>query len=582
MSRDRRARTVSHQFIEALENRRLLSEGQLDTSFSGDGQAQAKFSAQLANIAVATEGDKTVVVGTAGVNDDIAMARFNFDGSPDTTFGSKGTGVIQIHPDGDSSNINVAQAVAIDGQGRIVVAGAAGGNMLVLRFTPGGQLDKSFDHDGIVGIGFHGLGVEAQANSLAIQTNGKIVLAGEGGFGSNNFAIARLNDNGSIDTTFGDAIVVNQKITHTGTTIIDIGDKSFAEAIALDYSISASNPRIVVAGGFDSGSSEKMAIMRLNSNGSLDSSFDHDGKVSFSLPTDNSNLATGVVVQAGGKVVVTGSASTSSTTNNIFVALRLNTNGSVDTSFGDQGTGVTGIGFGANDAATSLTVGLDGRLFLGGFAGSKLAIAALTSNGVLDKNFGTGGKVTTAVSPAIDQFASVGIGYLGDRVVVAYSDFNGATANVLRYLDIAPTVGAGQILTNASEQGPTPITFLVTRDQTLPFDTRVNFTIGGTATEPGLFANKNGLTDYTLTNMTVPFLGADRTSNPDAVCRYPRGSERRARHAHADRRQNSRTHGDGDVQRQFRSVLLDRQSAQCEHQYPGQRHHRVDDAEDHR
>jgi uncharacterized delta-60 repeat protein len=488
--------------IESLESRRLLSGGQLDTSFSGDGKATAKFTTDLTNTAVAIEGNKTLIVGTAGVNDDIAMARFNFDGSPDTSFGSAGTGVIQIHPDGDSDNLNVAEAVAIDGQGRIVVVGAAGDNMLVLRFNSNGSLDKSFDHDGIVGIDF-GFGNSAQANTVAIQTDGKIVVAGEGGFTGNQIAVARLNSNGSLDTTFGDTVVVLNKISHTGKEILDFGDSSSADAIALDYSASQTNPRIVLAGDFRSGSANKMEIMRLKSDGSLDTSFDQDGKVAFSLPTDNSNFATGLALQSG-KVVVTGFAGAKFGQNEVFVALRLNINGSIDKSFGDQGDGVEAVGFGGDDEATSLTVGLNGRLFLGGSFSGKIAVAALTPNGILDKNFGTGGKTSTSLATGIGEFRSVGIGYLGDRVVVASPNFTSGTANVVRFLDINPTVGAGQFLTTASEQGPTSVSFLVTRDQTLPFDTKVNFTIGGTASAPTFFALKDKTADYTLTNMSIP------------------------------------------------------------------------------
>ncbi len=506
MQRRAQTRRAGKGFIEALESRRLLTAGQLDTSFSSDGMAQAKFSTDLANSVVAIEGNKTLVVGTAGVNDDIAMARFNFDGTPDTSFGTAGTGIIQIHPDGDSSNQDVAQAVAIQGDGKIVVAGGAGNVMLVLRFMPNGQLDKSFDKDGIVGISFPGFLESAQALSVVVQQDGKIVVAGESGEAgheSPSFAIARLNANGSLDTTFGSEMLVRQKLVHTGMEKIDFGDDSFAVAVALDTSGGLNNPKIVVAGGFDSGPATKMEIIRLNSNGSLDTSFDQDGKVAFSLPTDNDILATGVVVQNTGKVVVTGYAGPSSGKNEVFVALRLNKNGSIDNSFGGRGNGISSAGFGGDDEANSLTVGLNGRLFLGGSADGKIAIAALTPDGVLDPSFGSGGKLTTSLSSAADGIG-VGIGYLGDRVVAAAPNFESGTATVVRYLDINPTIGAGQILNTASEQGPTPVTFLVTRDQTLPFDTIVNFTIGGTATAPTLFALKDKTADYTLTNMSIP------------------------------------------------------------------------------
>ena len=188
-----------------------------------------------------------------------------------------------------------------------------------------------------------------------------------------------------------------------------------------------------------------------------------------------------------------------------YLAFRLNSNGSIDKSFGETGDGSELISFGGNDTAWSVTLGLNGRLFLAGSIGSEIAIVALTKDGVRDTSFGSGGKVTTA-GGLVGITSTVGVAYLGDRLVVAAGG-SGNTMNVLRFLDINPTVAVTAINTTASEQGPTPVSFIVSRDQRLPFDTLIDFTIGGTATAPTFLALRNHTNDYTLTNLMVPLVG---------------------------------------------------------------------------
>jgi len=176
--------------LETLETRRLLSAaGSLDSSFNGDGLANVDFGQGVVGVAtdVAVQSDgKTVVVGyTTGATHDFAVARFNFDGSLDTTFGAPASPGRAVTPIGNKDYAE-AKAVAIQGDGKIVVVGEDdversfdydGSNFAVARYLPNGRLDPTFDGDGIRTIKVRGP-VE-YANAVAVQGDGKILVAGQ-------------------------------------------------------------------------------------------------------------------------------------------------------------------------------------------------------------------------------------------------------------------------------------------------------------------------------------------------------------------------------------------------------------------
>jgi uncharacterized delta-60 repeat protein len=184
--------------------------GTLDKSFSGDGKATvavANFRLVAQDVAVQADG-KTVIVGPATRNVSppnpfFAVARLNLDGTPDTTFGDGGF----ASPSGVAfstfrgSREHFTRAVAIQPDGKIVVAGELGGEWAVARYLSNGTLDLSFDGDGVQTIGFNSV-----VRDIAVQSNGKIVVVGTHLDGivliNFNIAIARLNPNGSFDRSF--------------------------------------------------------------------------------------------------------------------------------------------------------------------------------------------------------------------------------------------------------------------------------------------------------------------------------------------------------------------------------------------
>lgn len=245
-----------------------------------------------------------------------------------------------------------------------------------------GRLDPSFGSAGKALIDFGG---SDGAWAVAAQpSDGKLVLAGETSAGAkpNDFAVVRLNANGSPDASFGVG----------GKKTIDFGgdDRAFAVALQPDG-------KIVVAGQTSSGGATTFAVARLNPDGSLDGSFGPlgDGKSPISIP-NTKGVATSVLVRPDGEIIVVGTTTVPNSQAD-FTAVWLSPNGLVDSLVGD--TGVKVVDFGADDNARGATLQADGKIVIAGDStagagGHDFAAARLNPNGSVDSAFGTGGKVT--------------------------------------------------------------------------------------------------------------------------------------------------------------------------------------------
>ncbi|HEX4792518.1 MAG TPA: DNRLRE domain-containing protein [Humisphaera sp.] len=508
MTSTRLTRKHATHFIEALETRRLLSAGGLDLSFSGDGKASVNFgplTVFLNAMAVQSNG-KIVEVGEAS-DGQLALARLNADGSPDTTFGPSHSGVLVTAYAG-STDVQ-ARAVAIQPDGKIVVAASRNFHTFdVLRFNPDGSFDKTFDSDGIVNVDV-GFNTNGDPAALAIQQDGKIVVVGGDVEIDADFFIARLNANGSLDRSFGDVLVSAPGLptVRSGTTTVDYNGFEGATAVTIDYhGTAADNPdfgHIVVVGDqtvFGDGNivASKIGLARFNTNGTLDKSFNGTGKRLITIAGENYADASGVVIEPAGQIVVGGTIAPTPNSPKQFLLMGLTSAGANNSLFGSNGVVTTSFNAGSSHAH-AIVNGFTQDIILGGNAGDQFALAAYSVNGKLDPAFGIGGKVTTpgfaGTSHVIEALA------LGpNRTIVAAGEDAFQTA---RYFDIGPSVAVTAIIKTASEKGPQPETFVVTRDLRLPFPTRVYFTIGGTATSPTALAVKDHSNDYTLSGMTI-------------------------------------------------------------------------------
>jgi uncharacterized delta-60 repeat protein len=349
-------------------------DGSLDSTFGGDGIVTTNFSPETDHaygVAIQADG-KILAAGVAGVggpNAMLAIARYNTDGSPDTAFGGDGKVTTDITPLDD-----YAHAVVIAPDGKIVLAGALAnccGNatFAAVRYNTDGTLDPTFGGDGIVttditkhvDFGFW----------AAAQADGKVVAAGIAGLGGPNakFALVRYNLDGSLDSTFGGDGVVTTDFTPT----VDWAD---SVAVQADGKI--------VAMGFSGqgGPNTKFALARYNPDGTLDATFGAGGKVTTDF-TRFFDWGWAVAIQADGKIVAAGcSGFTGGGTHGKFALARYNTDGTLDTTFGDDGKVTTDFTR-FDDCAGAVAIGADGKIVVAGDSGiggqnGKVAVARYT------------------------------------------------------------------------------------------------------------------------------------------------------------------------------------------------------------
>lgn len=279
---------------------RLTSGGAFDTTFSDDGIAEVDVNGIGVGQAVALQGEN-VVVATALFDGEFAVVRLTSSGALDTTFNAGGAvpGIAAVDP---SSGVDQVRDVAVDpASGKIVVVGAAGGDFAIGRFNANGTVDTGFGTNGVLLVDFDAK--EDAANAVAIQSNGKIVVAGTAvrpnETARGDFAVVRLNTNGTLDTTFdGDG---RARVPFSGL------------AIALDVFVQ-SDGKIVLGGTQQDTSIRNFALARLTAGGALDTTFVGEDfsaypatqRINFGSPSNRDDVASGLVQQSDGNYVLGG------------------------------------------------------------------------------------------------------------------------------------------------------------------------------------------------------------------------------------------------------------------------------------
>lgn len=333
------------------------------------------------------------------------VVRLNTNGTLDTTFGTGGLATVKF---GDLDQVLTGLAIQTDGKILVVGSGFAGGSGQLARLNTDGTLDTSFGTGGMVAL------FPVTPGPMALLPDGKIILVELNLVNGVGVAqMQRFDSNGQIDTTFG-----------TGGTVPIL---FFGSAIT----VQSNGKFLITSSGVGSGT-----VARYNSNGSLDTTFGISGQQS-------ALAAPGIILQSNGEIVTTGSIATlpaSKGNQTAFSLMRFNANGVTDSTFGTRGAAVTSFASLPSASADALAIQSNGDILAGGSASNgspqptgAFALARYTSTGLLDTTFGTGGLVTTGFGNEVTaNIAAIAVQTDGN-IVVAGSASNGQFI-VARYL----------------------------------------------------------------------------------------------------------------------------------------------------
>lgn len=367
--------------------------GRLDTTFGSAGRAvTAVGSGQDSAYASALQPDGKLVLGGfcfGSLDEDFCLVRYNSDGSLDTSFGASGKVITPVVTNlGALSAADYGFSLLLQPDGKIVLGGYCPTTRerigCVIRYLPNGAVDAAF---GTAGKVFTSIGVGSTlTQSLARQTDGKLLLAGLCSNGTlvNDFCAARINSDGSVDSTFGSS----------GLVVVAMNATSFATP---GLAIQTDGKAILVGTCDVGGVVTAFCALRLNADGSVDLSYGVSGKfVDTVVPVATpQNAAEAVKLQVDGKLVIAGACRSGSER---MCALRLNSNGTRDASFGGAGYYVASVG--TESRANDLVIDTAGRVLLAGSCRistiDEYCAVRVTPSGQTDLAFGVGGVANLA------------------------------------------------------------------------------------------------------------------------------------------------------------------------------------------
>lgn len=477
---------------------RYVSTGQQDPTFGSAGIVVTLVGTSTTANAVALDAsDQIVVAGVATVSGvtQIYLARYTTAGTLDTTFNS--TGVVTTVVTG--SDYSLANALVIQADGKILVGGIAGfgsaAEFMVARYNTDGSLDTSFNAAGAQpGVITTAIGDQSSVSAVSLQSTGAIIASGTSMTESSfEFASARYTTSGILDTTYGTSGV--------STVSIGSGAVSTCNAILGDDSV-------FLGGSYNT---NNIAVVKLQSDGSLDTSFGTSGIASTTIGV--SAQASCLKIQSDDKIVVCG---TSLLTNQGLVTLlRYNTNGTLDTNFGTAGIATTALGF--NASANDLAIQSDGKIVIAGFTDANALLMRYLSTGLRDVTFAADGLNPTPTGdpafPSILQTISFrAMDFTKDAVALPDTNFDntyGVTPPLI-------SLKAWRMLPSSSAQEPITVEFDMPIDLDTTWDPTIDLKLlvannGGT----GSVINVRGRIDLKASGLqlgvTSPATGFSQT-----------------------------------------------------------------------
>lgn len=306
------------------------------------------------------------------------LVRYNSNGIVDTTFGKKGITTSTIN--NSTGNANYCSLLQTDG--KIILGGdyynGSSFAFAVLRYNANGSIDTMFGNKGAAYYSVGNASIKDNVgNAIGLQSDGKIILAGNSSNGSNSdFTIVRFNSNGSVDSSFG---IKGACVTPIGSA----NDNCYSMAVQAD-------DKIVLGGDIQDGTAFKFSITRFTRNGILDGTFAQNGIFIDSVGTNDDDYGYSVSIQKDKKIILGGTAKYNGVYR--FALLRVDSSGKVDNLFGSGGMAFGNFSstIASTDYGRAMAIQPDGKILLAGrtyLNGSEFGLLRFNSNGSLDGYF---------------------------------------------------------------------------------------------------------------------------------------------------------------------------------------------------
>ena len=397
---------------------RYNDNGSPDKSFIGQGRLNGQYQQGFTtfNTSAMQSDGKLVTAGLTwnGKDYDFAVVRYNINGTLDNTFNKIGKQIA------DFGNDDIATSIQIQADGKILIAGTSGsinGQFAVARFNEDGSPDLNFNTTGkaVLTMGFADL-----LAGITVQADGKILLVGstfkDTNYDISYFAIGRLNKNGTPDNTF----------STNGKQFINFeSSPSFASSV-----IAQKDGKIVVAGRAIIAGQNNFAIARFNANGSLDNSFSTDGKQTNKFGTHD-YFGQALALESNGNILLAGYDQSDNGNTNLWSLVRYLPNGKLDSSFGKKGYQITDMGSSLSESK-AIAINKDGRIAVGGSNGN-FSLVVYKTNGTPDSSFGNNG--ISIIHIGIETSAIHSLSFNNDKLYAAgRANFPGTFGIVARYL----------------------------------------------------------------------------------------------------------------------------------------------------
>lgn len=318
---------VVSQFQKKIKLKKFNTDGSINTSFGVNGLIQNDFpSLNYAASLVIQTGDKMVVSGAwSNAADDSFLLRYYADGSFDTSFGTNG---LLLYP----ATYYTSRCKSLPDNSFIVpltqVPLTTSNSFSIVKLTPAGVLDTSFGTNGTASASiFNNLNDICEVNNLIIQPDGKIIVIGKAktATGTQQYASVRFLPNGSLDATFGVNGIAVYNPFSTPAFLVNI-----------NCSTLQSDGKIIIGINYEQYNTDtnaRMMCIRLNANGSLDTSYGING---YNFISNDFYTTSNMLLQPDGKLLIVGRSENVATTYSNYI-LRLNSNGSYDTDFNNTG-----------------------------------------------------------------------------------------------------------------------------------------------------------------------------------------------------------------------------------------------------